>query len=58
MSCSEVSNRVLNHPLSSGDVAQNAYVVSFPMELATASTAPNTRLSTASGRQPPSNRSS
>jgi hypothetical protein len=31
MSCSDVSNRVLDEPLSSDDIAQDAYVCSFPM---------------------------
>jgi hypothetical protein len=31
MSCSDVSNRVLNDPLSSDEIAQHADLFSFPM---------------------------
>ena len=32
MSCSDVSNRALNEPLSSDDISQDADVFSFPMQ--------------------------
>jgi hypothetical protein len=31
MSCSDVSNRILNEQLRSDDISQDAYVFSFPM---------------------------
>ena len=31
MSCSDVSNRILNERLRSDDIAQDAYVFAFPM---------------------------
>lgn len=32
MSCSDVSNRALNEPLSSDDISRDADVFSFPMQ--------------------------